>query len=168
MIRLWFSPKCSLKVLFTMYKSIVSLDIHCLVYAFICYYFPAVGLMINYTTKHLSSSPSLLEAMSMIVVQIVSHPIITVIIKMSILPILVLFVNAREKWKRSYSSCAFVMISTSLRKLVKLNVMYIQYMHLLLFCLVSFFFKETLKFSDCRLGLQKVKWLKWDLQPLPY
>lgn len=68
MIRLWFSPKCSLKVLFTMYKSIVSLDIHCLVYAFICYYFPAVGLVINYTTKHLSSSPSLLEAMSMIVV----------------------------------------------------------------------------------------------------
>lgn len=159
MIRLWFSPKCSLKVLFTMYKSIVSLDIHCLVYAFICYYFPAVGLVINYTTKH---------AMSMIVVQIVSHPIITVIIKMSILSILVLFVNAREKWKRSYSSCAFVMISTSLRKLVKLNVTYIQYMHLLLFCLVSFFFKETLKFSDCRLGLQKVKWLKWDLQPLPY
>ena len=32
---------------------------------------------------------------------------------MSILiSILVLFVNAREKWKRSYSSCAFVMIST--------------------------------------------------------
>lgn len=52
--------KSSLKFLFTMSKSIVSPDIHNLVYVFICCYFPAVDLVMNYTAKHLSSSPSLL------------------------------------------------------------------------------------------------------------
>lgn len=49
-----------------------------------------------------------------------------------------LFINTGEKWKRCYSSCSFVIISTSLGKPV---------------CRVSFLVKESLNFFVCRLEL---------------